>query len=473
MVYMKNMDTSTPFNCSLDVYSWLSGFVNFERGQKLKSLSLDRMEVLSQMSGRPEKSAASIHVAGSKGKGSVTGIIAAILEASGIKTARYSSPHVSDFRERLMSGNNFFTEDTYIKAGNELKELVGKLPESPKPELFDSSLENGEGPSFFELLTLWFFLCVREARLDAMAVETGMGGRLDATNILDPLVSVITLIELEHTEYLGNTIAAIAGEKAGIIKPGRPLVLSEQSQEALDVFRRHTAEKKVKLIYFPEYLEIQNLHVSREGTKFNIFFKKDIGFNNENFNEFFIPIPGEVQAKNSSLAILAAKTAFPDIRIENIKKAIAGFILPARFERISDTPPFIIDGAHTRQSMELCVNTYTLLYDKGSILVFGCAAGKDVLSMAKCCIPNFSNIIITTPGTFKISHPEEILKIFSDEALNQNNKPNIHFIPETEKAIDMAINLAIKNNLPILGAGSFYLAGEIRKKLNSKLSISV
>ena len=450
------MVTSTPFFSSADVFSWLSGFINLESGQAKMSFHLDRMETLALMAGNPEKFSESIHVAGSKGKGSVTGMIASILSASGIKTARYASPHVSDFRERLTFANNYFDESIYIQAGNELKNLINNL----------SSTE-GE-PTFFELVTLWFFLCCRLADCKIMAVETGMGGRLDATNIIMPLVSVITAIEKEHTEYLGKTIAKIAGEKAGIIKPGRPLVLAGQKPEALKVFKARAKETKSRLFYLPDYAEIKNIHISLPGTFFSLTIKSDSKPCPLVLNNLFTPMHGKIQAWNAALAILAIKTAIGDIDENAIREGLSKLSLPARFELISEKPVFVIDGAHTKRSVEICLSTFKSLYSTGGILVFGCAEGKDLLSMAKLCVPFFSKVIITTPGKFKKSSPEDIFKAFCGQAGIQKKKalpfPEITFIPNTEEAIEVAIKTALENSLPILGTGSFYLAGEIRKK---------
>ena len=463
------MVTSTPFKSSASIYEWLSRFANMESGQTSRSFKLDRMLILAELASHPEKCAPSIHVAGSKGKGSVTGMIAAILEASGIKTGRYESPHVNDFRERIAMGKGFFAEETYISAGNELRELVKKLNLAKKHKIFDASHDDGEEPTFFELMTLWFFLCSRHAQVNAMAVETGMGGRLDATNILSPLVSVITLIELEHTEYLGKTIAAIAGEKAGIIKKGRPLILAEQTSEALEVFRKNTALKKSHLLYFPDYAKVYDIKINDEGTSFSLAINTSgmTGVNKEKqiYSDLFIPMPGEVQAKNAGLAILSVKAAFPQTGEEHIREGLAGFSLAARFEKISHAPAIVVDGAHTPHSLDLCLRSFASLYGKGAILIFGCAAGKDIVSMAKQCAPIFSRIIITRPGTFKKSFPDEIFTIFSREAENMAQAPEILFIPDTLDAIDQAIKLALENNLPVLGTGSFYLAGEIRNKV--------
>ena len=201
------------FLTSAEVFSWLDRFINLERGQSPKSFRLDRMQIICELAGSPERCCPSIHIAGSKGKGSITAMIAAILEAGGFRVGRYMSPHVSDVRERMCLGNCFFDESIFCAAGDELRQLVDVRLPALKSSLFNPDCELGEEPTYFELLTLYFFLCARKAGCDIMVVETGMGGRLDCTNVVDPLVSVISLIELEHTKYLGNTISAIAMRK--------------------------------------------------------------------------------------------------------------------------------------------------------------------------------------------------------------------------------------------------------------------
>jgi dihydrofolate synthase/folylpolyglutamate synthase len=462
MVYKKYMESSTPFKNSSEVYKWLSRFINLERGQSSKSFRLDRMEILAEAAGHPERCAPVIHTAGSKGKGSVTGMIAAILEKAGFKTACYASPHVSDFRERIRAGNKFFDEAIYLRAGEELRMITEDLIHSSKTQyrIFNSSPEGGEEPTFFELMTLWFFLCARLAGCRFMAVETGMGGRLDATNIVDPLVSAITPIELEHTGYLGNTLAAIAREKAGIIKAGRPLVLSEQEDEALGVFKSKTRETGSPLLYFPEKANLKNILITEEKTAFTLILN-----NPGNLRELplSVSIPGEIQAKNAGLAVLALKTALGTAIDDGaIREGLMGFSLPARFEKLKAHPVFIIDGAHTTRSADLCVQTFTRLYGEGGILLFGCAAGKNLLSMAELLIPRFSRIVITTPGNFKKSFPLEIFEAFSQRAGKKKDPPEIFYIPRTKEAIENAIKLGEKTGLPVLGTGSFYLAAEIR-----------
>lgn len=453
------------FASSFEVFSWLEKFINLERGQKPKSFRIDRMEFLAQLAGNPERCAPSIHIAGSKGKGSVTGMLAAILTAAGYRVARYMSPHVADIRERICLGGSYFSEEVYRAAGNELRELTEvQLPAAKNP-LFNETTEDGCEPTYFELLTLLFFLCAKHGNCDAMAVETGMGGRLDSTNILDPLVSVITIIELEHTNFLGNTITEIAGEKAGIIKQGKPLILAKQSEEAganaLEVFKKKTEEKNSPLFYFPEITELSEINVTAQGTE---FLMKSQLLNPSAASKFSIPIPGKVQAENAALAIIAAKTAFPKITEDVIRKGLETLNLPGRFEKIAEKPPFIIDGAHTPESLALCVETFRSLYgEEGGILVFGCAADKDAAAMAKIAVPLFAKIIITTPGTFKASDPPAVYEAFSSLAGQRFEPQKISLVTDTQEAVRQAIEFAQKGNLPILGTGSFYLAAEIRE----------
>jgi len=475
------------FKSSADVFEWISGFINLERGQKPKSFDLNRMKVLTELAGHPEKCAPSIHIAGSKGKGSVTGMITAILTAAGYRAARYMSPHVTDIRERICLGDEFFDEEIYCSAGNELRHTIDELLPIAEKSQQTADLFNESEPTFWELLTLFFFLCARKSQCDVMIVETGMGGRLDSTNVLDPLVSVITLIELEHTNILGKTIAAIAGEKAGIIKTGKPLILAKQSDEALEVFKNTAKENNSPLIYFPQIAQLSDIKITAQGTEFSLLLNlyssiplcAFVPLCEIPLNKFSIPLPGKVQAENAALAVAAIKISFPQINEEAIRKGLAELKIPARFEKIADQPPFIIDGAHTPESLTLCIETFCSLYGVGGILLFGCAADKDARVMAKIAHLYFSKIIITTPGTFKKSNPEKVYGSFAEIA----GKDKTELVVDTQEAIKKvryySQNISHRGTeaqrtrnsnkeekdvfLPILGTGSFYLVSEIRK----------
>ena len=495
------INLNNKFSSSAEVFSWLSKHINLERGQRPKSFRLERMEVLAELAGCPHRCAPSIHIAGSKGEGSVTSMLTAMLTASGLRAARYMSPHVTDIRERICLGDSFFSEDVYCKAGDELRNIA----ESPFLSQQAAALFNECEPTFWELLTLLFFLCARQSKCDVMVVETGMGGRLDSTNIVDPLVSIITLIELEHTNFLGNTITEIAGEKAGIIKQGKPLVLAKQNDEALEVFKNKAKEKNSPLYYFPEIAELSDIKITPQGTEFFLAETQRTQRNAELLSEFIsfpkkifdtthrffiknpsyqtnapralpnlrfeacasariirISIPGKVQAENAALAITALKIAFPNINEDAIHKGLKNLKIPARFEKIANEPTFIIDGAHTPESLTLCIETFCSLYGEGGVLIFGCAADKDAAAMAlTTCKTNgqvgtrFQKIIITTPGTFKISDPAQVYEAFAAIA----GKEKTALVADTNEAVRQAREL----RLPILATGSFYLAAEIRK----------
>ena len=464
------------FSSSDEVFEWISHFINLERGQKPKSFLLERMETLMKLADRPDKCAPSIHIAGSKGKGSVTSMLSAMLSAAGFKTARYMSPHVINIRERICLNSKYFDEEIYRSAGDELRHAIDVLLPALDNPLFDTN-SGGCEPTFWELITMLFFLCARKEKCDVMVVETGMGGRLDSTNVLDPLVSVITLIELEHTSILGDTITAIASEKAGIIKQSKPVILAKQNDEALEVFKKISKEKNSALFYFPEIAELSDINISAKGTEFSLSFNNPF-FKIKNLS-FSLPIPGKVQAENAALAIAAIKTAFPQIdndansvcanSVCALKKGLADLKIPGRFEKITQTefekqPPFIIDGAHTPESLSFCIETFCSIYGEGGVLIFGCAADKDAQTMVRIAHPHFTKIIITLPGTFKISDPEKVYETFVKIAGQEKTE----LVKNTQEAVKKAQKAAKTQNqegkiLPILGTGSFYLVSEIRK----------
>ncbi|MDR0598993.1 MAG: tetrahydrofolate synthase [Treponema sp.] len=477
------------------VYSWLCSFINLERGLGgvpsrnglEEHFKLSRIRALADLAGNPERGAPVIHIAGSKGKGSVTAMIASILEEGGIKTARYMSPHVSDWRERISRGKGDpFPEEVYREAGRELVEVYNNYGASRGPG--PNPPDPGE-PTFFELLTLYFFLCARGDSRRFMVVETGLGGRLDATNIVDPLVSVITPIEKEHTGYLGETLEAIAGEKGGIIKRGRPVISAEQDPRVLGVLRRLAEERAAPFFYLPELTETGVTRIHPGGTDFTLTETAPPGFPGAGPRTLAlsVPGPGAFQARNAALAIRAVQTALAvqdspaaappgagetaaprRLDGETARRGLGAFSLPARFEKVRENPVLIIDGAHTPRSAELCAETFRGLYGGGGILLFGCAADKDAASMAAILVPGFSRIIVTAPGAFRASDPAGVYRAFQAAAGKGGNPPaaappELTLIPSAPAALEEALRLGGERALPILACGSFYLAAEIRK----------
>jgi dihydrofolate synthase/folylpolyglutamate synthase len=343
-------------------------------------------------------------------------------------------------------------------------------------------------PTYFELLTIFYFFCAKFVGADVLTVETGLGGRLDPTNVVDPLVAAISVVELEHTDTLGATLAEIAGEKAGIIKEGRPVALAEQSAEALEVFRRTAEEKHAPLLYLPEVLDIRDVslvldcaprdavhNAPREGggggqTCFTLIFKdgwaQKLGLPDK--FEAATSLFGRVQARNAALAIVAVKSAYPALSLEAIRAGLMDVRMSARFERLATGGgnTAVVDGAHTMLSCRTTVGDFVSLYGEGQIAVFGCAADKDAASMAAEILPWFSTVVITSPGAYKKSLPEDVYRAFTKTAKEAvEGGARIELIPDTEAALEAACKLADEGGKSMLVLGSFYLAAEAKRAL--------
>jgi dihydrofolate synthase/folylpolyglutamate synthase len=324
------MAKRTRFEGPDDVFQALLPFANVEKGQDIGRFRLDRMEALCRLLGNPERSFRSIHAAGSKGKGSVCAMMAAILEASGRKTGIYASPHVYDWRERVTTPSGPFPDEAYLEAGEALMEVVDRWTG-------DASLESLGMPTFFELMTALAFLVFRSQGCSWAVVETGLGGRLDSTNVIVPEASVITPIELEHTEYLGDSIPLIAAEKAGIIKAGRPVFLSSLRPEARRVMEEAAALRGSPLETIEEACEISDAVHSLAGEEATLRVRKASG-PGERVLRVRTAMAGEAMLQNAALAVLCLDRIVGGLEDEAIVSGLALARLHARFEVLRQEP---------------------------------------------------------------------------------------------------------------------------------------
>lgn len=428
-----------------DAFNFIGSFINFERSKKqtIRDYRLDRMRELLIHFGNPEKSFKAIHLAGSKGKGSTAMFIASALNSAGEKAGLYSSPHISDYRERITLSGIFFEDKIYIETAMEIQKGI-------KTFILDDETGSNE-PTTFELLTLMAFMIFKKTRCTWAVIETGIGGRLDATNVIEPKASVITHIEMEHADILGDSIEKIAFEKAGIIKLKTPVFSGKQVDEAAKVIKDKALNMDAPLVLTNNVINCTELSVSSTGTK--------VTFITENKEtQFDLVTVGSVQAENAILAWLVLQEIIrPDkdvqkLLIEGINKAK----LPGRFEIISkQNADFVFDGAHTPVSIERLLETWNTIYNRNGILIFGSVADKNPDKMAKMLAPYFKEVIISTPGTFKESCPEEVYTIFS------KYHKNVQLIKDPSTAYSTALKLQEKET-PILVTGSFYMVSEIR-----------
>ena len=438
-----------------EAFSYIESFTNLERSPNLtaREYRLDRMYGLCELFSNPQRSFRSIHVAGSKGKGSTAAFTAAALKANGYKTGLYCSPHVESYKERISEAGEFFSDQIYA-------ETAGKMFDVIEAAKIDRSLMGGE-PTTFELLTLLSFLIFEKTGCEWAVFETGLGGRLDATNVIMPEASILTVIELEHTEYLGTTIPAVAREKAGIIKTGVPVFSAAQKPEAEEVFRAKAAECSSEIFFPADLIESLKEIKSVYGNAAELELKTGSRFS------LSLRAYGSFQIQNSALAVSTLdylklkKTLFTNSF--NPSKGIDGVSLPGRMELFSETqrrPAVMLDGAHTVNSVTASSDAFFSIYPSEAVLLFGSVEGKDASGMAERLCSRFSKIIITTPGTFKKSNPEGVYSEF-----RRHLPPGCHNVLVLEKNTEKAFKSAVEYGCPVFVAGSFYLAAEIRKYL--------
>lgn len=446
----------TRFSSSDEVFDYLLAFVNVERGQATV-FKLDRMEYLAEKLGNPHLGRLGIHVAGSKGKGSVSTMCARILAEAGLTTGLYTSPHLLRWKERIAFADGEMPEEALIAAAEEVLPLIeGKNADDfPGEEL----------PTFFELTTLIAFCAFRASGCAAQVIETGLGGRLDSTNIIDPAVSVITPIELEHTQFLGDTIGKIAFEKAGIIKTGKAVCIAPQKEEALRVFQAKAAEKKSALFQVGKDVAVSDIRLSQKGTHCRLGAGKDSSSrlaallresNPKGEIEIASPMIGAIQAQNMALASLGAACALPGLDLSAIRAGLARSRLSARFELIAENPPIVLDGAHTPESAHLALDSLNALFTGPKVLLFACAYDKRHAEMARILAPHFEVIVITKPGSFKQSDPRSVFDSFA--AL----RADVLFEADTRVACVKALAEAQARKATLLVTGSFYLCAEAK-----------
>ena len=399
--------------------------------------NLERMFFLAHNFNNPQNNYKIIHIAGSKGKGSLAIFLANILNQLGYKTGVYTSPHIYNYSERIQIIGESFQETEKI-----LEKEINRI------QYFYASLDKRDTkniPTFFELMTLLAFNTFKEAKCQYVVLETGLGGRLDATNIVTPMTSIITSIELEHTEILGKDLISITKEKAGIIKENKPLFVLDR--ENSDIF--NTIEKIAKKKNAPLFL-LENSLKKIERKKNDTFF---ITWLNGNQESITLQNPSSIQAINSSFALYVIRTLFPNSSREKQRKGIKQTLLLGRSQLIKDSPPIYFDGAHTINSIKSVIRETSFLWrEKEKSLLFSCFDNKNYPEIIKLLAPHFSYIIITKiDNPLKESNPLKIYEIF--RKYNKNVKVEL----SPEKCIK---ELKSKGN-PIVVTGSFYLLGKI------------
>ncbi|MFE4426027.1 bifunctional folylpolyglutamate synthase/dihydrofolate synthase [Peribacillus butanolivorans] len=362
------------------------------------NFGLSRMETLLTKLGNPQEGLKYIHIAGSNGKGSTLHYIKEILLAEGIRVASFTSPYLIRMNEQLKINTDEISDNDFVAAFQELWPIVHEM---------DSA---GNGPTQFEILTAMAFSYFSKKEVDLVLMETGLGGRLDTTNVIQPLLSIITSISLEHTNILGNTLAEIASEKAGIIKSGAPIISGVTAEEPAKVIEEKAASADVPYYQLGRDFYVNDVKQSKHGQSFSI------SLDNRSIRNIDLQMLGRHQIDNAALAVAAVMLVIEGIDEKSIRKGIGEAKWNGRFEKISDEPLVIIDGAHNPAGIEVLIETLKTHYpDYTYRFIFSSFRDKDYSHMLHMLEKEAIEIIITEFNHERAADAEKLYKQCSHE----------------------------------------------------------
>lgn len=428
-----------------EALDYIYSFVDFSRTHqdnlKAENFDLERMRDFMDRLGNPQDTFPAVHIAGSKGKGSVSAFCSAVLVEAGYKAGLYTSPHLKDFEERIQVDHQPISRMDLVRLVDELKPTIESIPRL----------------TTFEIMTGLGYLYFSRQDVDIAVVEVGLGGRLDSTNVITPLVSVITSLYLDHTSILGDTLPEIAREKAGIIKPGVPVVLAPQRDEAAEVVRDVAEDKGSPLIEVGKHYIFQPREASLNGQTFQIFRRPSAS--PAEAQELHIPLLGSYQIENAATAYAALQaldTGGLPISEEDIRMGFQRTVWPARFEIARQDPPVIFDAAHNPAAIEKLQETIDQFFpDQPMILVFGISEDKDLGGMFEVLLPHTALLICT-----QATHPRAMdADLMARKAASY--RVDTRVVYDVGDAVEQALVDAGRDHL-ILVTGSIFVAASAR-----------
>jgi dihydrofolate synthase/folylpolyglutamate synthase len=407
---------------------------------------LFNITILCEHLGHPERAFQSVHVAGTNGKGSTAAMLESILRAAGLRTGLYTSPHLERINERIRVNGKEISDGDFAAAFSRLHEVI------------EVSLAAGilaAHPTFFECVTALAFDFFAREGVEFAVCEVGMGGRLDATNVLLPEVAVITQIDFDHENYLGHSIEEIAWEKAGIIKPGGRVVSAAEHLIARVVIRQRVAQQSAFLVEIENAFRIEGV-TSHNGC----FAFTAVSTDSDALIPLVLPLPGRFQIRNALTALATARmlaergASIDDVAIA---RGIAATAWPGRLERIAEEPEIYLDGAHNPAgAREIQVFWEQFLPGRKIFLIYGAVRDKAVDEVAGILFPGAQVVIITSPA-----QPRAISAALLGE-MTSHHAAKAEVIPDPEKAFERALELASPEDV-IFVTGSLYLVGDLRR----------
>jgi dihydrofolate synthase/folylpolyglutamate synthase len=439
--------------------AFLSSFTNYESAKRYlyneKNFGLKRMSTLLDLVGNPQKKFRSVHIAGTKGKGSTCTMLSQMLIANDLKVGLYTSPHVMDLRERIQINSKMISEAAMVKVMKKVATAVRKMLDDP--------------PSFFEILTAMAFLYFATEKVDVAIVETGLGGRLDSTNVIDPEVIGITSISLDHQQQLGRSPEMIAVEKAGVFKKGVPVISVKQDPEVIRVLKQSAERTNSSIKFTGKEIDYScRFESSRSLGPHN---RICLTTATSRFEHLPVPVYGEHQALNCGLALsLLDELRNKGFAIDD-ERAIEGLAkteLSGRMEIVCQDPRVLIDGAHNAASIRVLIRAtgQHIPYDS-MVVIFGCCEDKDVEGMLRELQYGADKVIFTSVKSPRTVQPEELAQRYTEICGKM-----CQVARNLNEAIRVASS-AITNGDLICVTGSFYLVGEAKTKYQANASLMV
>ncbi len=445
------MGARGPFATGHAALEYLTTLTDYERMRKPRDAAtsifgLGRMEALLDSIGHPERRLRVVHIAGTKGKGSTAVMVASILQHAGAKVGLYTSPHVQSVRERIRVNGAWITEERLTALINQLYPYL------------EASRTSGEKytPTFFETFTVAAFLDFVAQGADYAVLEVGLGGRLDATNVVAPLVCGITPISFDHTDKLGNTLASIAGEKAGILKPGVPAAVAPQEPEALDAIQKRAAELRAPLT-----LVGRDVTIAADGQRFAVATPR------QRYGGLRVPLAGAHQRTNAAVAVALAEHAADatDQPLDEaaVRDGLAAVRWRARIETVAENPTVVIDAAHNVASIRALLATLEGSFSYRRLLfVVGVASDKDVDGILRELGPRASLVVCTRSNSPRACPPDGLR-----QRVRRLSNADAVACEDPAEALAIARQRAGPDDL-VCVTGSFYLAGDVLASLSQQ-----
>ena len=447
------------FNSYQQAIDYLFKRTDYEKEEALRynitTFSLERMEKLLSLLGNPHKKIPTVHIAGTKGKGSTATMLAKMLEANDYKVGLYTSPHVLHLHERISVNSEMVNESEMRGLLNRIYAPVEKMSKT-------------DPPTFFEIMTALAFMHFVDNAVDIAIIETGLGGRLDSTNVIQPAVIGITSLSIDHQHQLGETIDSIAMEKAGVLKRGVPVVTVQQEPAAMNVLRSTALSLKAPLSVTGSDIDFSHrFETSREhGPHTRVCLTTPTS----KFEHLKVPLHGKHQAINCGLALaMLDKLKSVGFKIDNEKASLGlqKVSLPGRMEMISNDPRIMIDAAHNAASIRALVHAIgqNIPYDS-MVVVFGCNNDKDIMGMLQELQYGADKVIFTRSNSAKAVSPEDLAEMYTELCGKMCQSA-----PSLGPALQLAKSAISKEDL-ICITGSFYLIGQAKMRFQPNAILS-